>query len=53
MLITFVRGIDQRRPVTEVHRENSDELVRAEAAETTQQGRPNPETGSWPAEERI
>ena len=53
MLITWVRGFDQRRLVTEVHRENSDELVQAEAAETTQQGRPNPETGSWPAEERI
>ena len=51
-VITWMRGFDQGGPLAEVLRENSDGLVFVEAAETTQQGRPNPETGSLPAEER-
>ena len=53
MLITWMRGFDQGRQLTEVRRENSDRLVQLAAAETTQQGRPDLETGSWLAEERI
>ena len=53
MLITWMRGFDQGRQLTEVRRENYDGLVQLEAADTTQQGRPDPETGSWLAEERI
>ena len=52
MLITWMRGFDQGRPLAEVHRENSEELVFVEAAEATQQGRPSLQTGCWPAEER-
>ena len=52
MLITWMRGFDQGRPLAEVHRENSDELFFVEAAETAQQGRPSLQTGCWAAEER-
>ena len=44
MLITWMRGFDQGRPLAEVRRKNSDGLVLVEAAEATQQGPPSPET---------
>ena len=51
-VIMWMRGFDQGRPLAEVHRENSDELVFVKAAEMTQQGRPSLQTGCWPGEER-
>ena len=48
-LITWMRGSDQGRPLAEVRRENADELVQEEAAETTQKDRSKFQTGCWHA----